>query len=276
MLSKTSLFKTFALSGLLVLASCSTEDDAATEANQQAALTSEQAQLNAQAETTTDQAFNLIELAYSGQEESTARSSSVFSNCAVITVDLDGQLTLISIDFGQGCQLNNGHFVSGLLHLSYGPVVNGTRTINYQFEDFTVNQKGVAGGGTILRVHSNANGNPQSTLNKNLVVSFPSGVTADVTGTRVAEWIEGFASGTWQDNVFLISGNRDIDFSNGYIHQVEVLDALRREATCDYFVSGTMEVTRNLGTGAIDFGQGQCDNLATLTVGGQEYTIVLN
>ena len=276
MLSKTSLFRTLALSGLIVLASCSTEDDSSEDGTQEAALTSEQAQLNAEAEVTTDQAYTLIELAYSAQEEDTARSSSIFSNCAVITVDLDGQLTLISIDFGDGCLLNNGRLVSGILHLSYGPIVDATRTITYQFENFTVNNKGVVGGGTILRVHSNANGNPQSTLNKNLVVSFPSGVTADVTGTRVAEWIEGFASGTWKDNVFLISGNRDIDFSNGYIHQVEVLDALRREATCDYFVSGSMEVTRNLGSGTIDFGDGDCDNLATLTIGGEEYTIVLN
>jgi len=265
-----------ALGGLVLLFSCSTEDDSTDGEAQEAALTSEQAQLNAQAEAATDQAYNLIELAYSAQEENTARASSIFSNCAVITVDFDGQTTAITIDFGDGCQLNNGHVVSGLILLNYGPIVDGTRTINYQFQNFVHNNKGIAGGGTILRVHSNGNGNPQSTLNKNLVVSFPSGVTADVTGTRVAEWVEGFASGTWQDNVFLISGNRNIDFSNGYIHQVEVLDALRREASCDHFVSGTLEVTRNLGSGQIDFGSGDCDNIAILTIGDQTYTIVLD
>lgn len=267
--------KILALIGLTLTVACSSEDDS-TEEGTEAALTSEQAQLNAQAEITTDQAYNLIELAYSGQEEGTSRSASIFSSCAVITVEYDGANTQITLDFGDGCQLNNGHVVSGIILLDYGPITDGTRTINYQFQSFTHNDNGVAGGGTILRVHNNSNGNPQSTLTKNLVVTFPSGITAAVTGTRLAEWIEGFASGTWQDNVFLISGNRNIDFSNGYIHQVEVLDALRREASCDHFVSGNMEVTRNLGSGIIDFGAGDCDNIATLTIGDQEFTIILD
>ena len=267
--------KILALIGLTLTLACSSEDDRTNE-DTEAMLTSEQALLNAQAQIITDQAFNLIELAYSGKEEGTSRSGIIFSSCAVITEEYDGTNTQITLDFGDGCRLNNGHVVSGIIFLDYGPITDGTRTINYQFQSFTHNDNGVAGGGTILRVHNNSNGNPQSTGTKNLVVTFPSGITADVNATRLAEWIEGFASGTWQDHVFLMGGNRDIDFSNGQIHQVEVLDALQPEASWDHFVSGNMEVTRKLGSGIIDFGAGDCDNLATLTIGDQEFTIILD
>ena len=42
-------------------------------------------------------------------------------------------------------------------------------------------------------------------------------------------------------------------------------------------MSGVVEITRNLGTGSLDFGDGTCDNIAVLTTGnGQEIIIILN
>jgi len=264
--------------GLMVLfTSCSKDEEVTTTNDDTAQLTAEQSKQNAEADQATDEVFSLIEMAYAENEENDGRSASLFSDCVTITITSENGVTFISLDFGFGCELHNGAVVSGILNLSYGPVIAGTRTITYTFDNFTYNNKGVAGGGTIYRERNNANGNPQSTANKAIQISFPSGLVAQVTGTRVAEWVEGVGSGTWMDNVFLITGDRDIDFNTGFTHSALITQALRREATCPHFVSGVIEITRNLGTGTLDFGDGTCDNIAVLTTGnGQEIIIILD
>ena len=277
---KTNFVKIGMLSCLamvLFLSSCSEDDDAeVTEETTTAELTAEQSKQSAEADKSADAVFNLMEMAYAEVEEDDGRSASLFSDCVTITISTEGGVTFVTLDFGFGCQLNNGAIVSGIINLTYGPVVAGTRNITYVFDDFTYNLKDIAGGGTIFRERNNANGNPQSTVNKALEITFPNGVVADLTGTRVAEWIEGAGSGTWMDNVFLITGDRQIVFSSGFTHDALVTEALRREATCPHFVSGVLELTRNNGSGTLDFGDGTCDNIAVLTIGNQEIIIILD
>lgn len=262
---------------LLFLSSCSEEEDAAQVTDETTAqLTAEQSKQSAEADQSADAAFNLMEMAYAELEESDGRNASLFTDCVTITISSEGGVTFVTLDFGFGCELNNGAVVSGIINLTYGPVIAGTRNITYVFDNFTYNTKEIAGGGTIYRERNNANGNPQSTVNKTLAITFPNGVVADLTGTRVAEWIEGAGSGTWMDNVFLITGDRQIVFSSGFTHDALVTEALRREATCPYFVSGVLELTRNNGSGTLNFGDGTCDNLAVLTIGDQEYIITLD
>ena len=264
------------LSMMLLVTSCSKEDDSTVTEEQTAALTAEQSKQSAVADKSADAVFNIMEMAYAEIEEDDGRSASVFSDCVTITISSEGGVTFVTLDFGFGCELNNGALVSGIINLTYGPVVAATRNITYVFENFSYNSKEIAGGGTIYRERNNANGNPQSTVNKALEITFPNGVVANLNGTRVAEWIEGAGSGTWTDNVFLITGDRQITFSSGFTHDALVTEALRREATCPHFVSGVLELTRNNGSGTLDFGDGTCDNIAVLTVGNQEIIIVLD
>jgi len=263
------------LSMTLLMTSCSKDEDSTVTEEQTAALTAEQSKLSAEADASVDAVFNLLEMAYAEQEESDGRNASLFTDCVTITISSENNVTFVSLDFGVGCVLNNGAFVAGIINLSYGEVVAGTRNITYVFEDFSYNLKEIAGGGSIFRERNNSNGNPQSTVNKVVEVTFPNGVVADLTGTRVAEWVEGVGSGSWSDNVFLITGDRQIVFSSGFTHNALVLEALRREASCPHFVSGVLQLTRNNGSGTLDFGDGTCDNLALLTVGDQEYIITL-
>ena len=265
------------LAAVLFLSSCSEEDSAEATEETTAQLSAEQSKQSAEADKSADAVFNLMEMAYAEVEENDGRNASLFTDCVTITISSEGGVTFVTLDFGFGCQLNNGAVVSGIINLTYGPVVAGTRTITYVFDNFTYNLKEIAGGGTIYRERNNANGNPQSTVNKALEITFPNGVVANLTGTRVAEWIEGVGSGTWMDNVFLITGDRQIVFSSGFTHDALVTEALRREATCPHFVSGVLELTRNNASGALDFGDGTCDNIAVLTTGGgQEIIIILN
>ncbi|NNL31869.1 MAG: hypothetical protein HKO80_01555, partial [Flavobacteriaceae bacterium] len=57
----------------------------------------------------------------------------------------------------------------------------------------------------------------------------------------------------------------------------EVIIPLRREVICYYFVSGSIDVERTNFSGVFDFGEGDCDNMATFTFDtGEVVDIVLN
>ncbi|MGK0211710.1 MAG: hypothetical protein ACI9D4_002044, partial [Polaribacter sp.] len=262
------------LSVLVVFTSCS-EDTESEVTDSNADLTLEQSKQAAKTDEVSTKAFNIIETAFIENEEEKGATTSLFSDCVEITISAENDITFIILDFGFGCELNNGNIVAGKIHISYTPIQNDTRNITYSFEDFYINSRGIEGGGTIFREHSNASGNPQSTLHKNIVVTFESGLVATVDGVRVREWVEGVGSGTWMDNVYLVTGNWTADFSSGFSRSVLVTYSLRREATCQFFVSGTVDVSRNDISGTLNYGDGTCDNTAILTVNGNEYIITL-
>lgn len=276
---KSNFVKTGALGLLLmtVLFTACSKDEAVDDAsNESSELTADQSRVTAQTDESVDGTFSILDVAYAEIEEDAGRNASLFSDCVTITISSENDVTFVTLDFGFGCELNNGAVVSGKINMTYGPIVAQTRTITYSFDDFVYNNKGLEGGGSIFRERTNDNGNPQSTFSKDIDVTFPSGIVAQVEGTRVREWIEGLGSGTWTDNVFSVTGNRNIEASTGFTQDAQVIEALRRETTCPYFVSGSIQITRNNGEGVLDFGSGDCDNTAILTVNGEEIVIVLN
>ena len=113
-------------------------------------------------------------------------------------------------------------------------------------------------------------------MNETITVNFPNTtVTATRNGLRIAEWVEGVGSGTWLDNVYHISGNWDTTFTNGFERTGEVTETLVRKLSCIYLVRGVIEIQQEGLIGEIDFGDGNCDNLATLRFNGEEYPIIL-
>jgi hypothetical protein len=271
-LKKTALLSVLASS--LLLFSCNKDDD--NNENQGVNFSAENTARAAQTDNVVEGAFNIVESGYVEVEEGRSSNISLFPPCAEITIIPSGNGGMITINFGESCQLNNGAVVSGRIEIDYGPVNAGTRTINYSYEDFTYNNNGVTGGGEILRQIANQNGNPQSTATETITVSFPgTQVTATRQGNRVIEWVEGVGSGTWADNVFEINGNWNTEFTNGFTRTGEVTQTLVKKLSCIYLVSGVLEIQQEGFTGAIDWGDGSCDNQATLIINGQEYPVIL-
>ncbi|WP_203296041.1 hypothetical protein [Luteirhabdus pelagi] len=229
---------------------------------------------SAQTDNVVEGTLNIMETAYVESEE--GRSVSFFPDCATIVFSPNGNGGTIEITFENNCELNNGAIVSGTIFMEYGPIVEGTRTIDYTFEDYFYNGNGVTGGGEIFREIENDNGNPQSTVNETIMVSFPNTtVTATRDGLRIAEWVEGVGSGTWTDNVYSVTGNWETNLSNGFFRNGEVTQPLIRKLNCPYLVEGSLQIEQQFGTGVIDFGEGECDSNATITINGQEFPIQL-
>ncbi len=235
--------------------------------------------LSAQVDTAEDASYTIVENIYIENIDETRNNivNSFFADCATITVTPNGDgRGNVLVDFGESCELANGAIVSGQVALNYSIVQNESRTVTYVYDGFTYNTNEVSGGGTIQRVFENANGNPQSEVTTSITVYFPEqDVTASRDANRVREWIEGVGSGTWTDNVFNVIGNWNTTFSNGFARSGEVMEVLRREATCPHFVTGTLTITKNNVAGILNYGDGVCDNVAIVTIGDQSFTIQL-
>jgi len=271
-LKRISIFTCVTLSLLII--SCTTTDESTDNAVN---FSVEDTARAAKADAVIDGSLNIME---NGIDENVEASrtfpNSLFPECTQITLTSNGNGGTIVLDFGDACELNNGAIVSGIINLEYSPILSGTRTITYSFENYVYNGNGVAGGGEIFRQIANANGNPQSTVNESIVVSFPNTpITATRNGLRIAEWVEGVDSGTWLDNVYHITGNWNTTFTNGFQRTGEVTQTLVRKLNCLFFVSGVLEITQENFTASIDYGSGECDNQATITINGQDFPIGL-
>jgi len=223
----------------------------------------------------------IIEETYVNEEFSDLRKTQTIKDrylpdCVTITVVLVQNMKTTTIDFSDGCELRNGNFVSGKIILNYERDPEAaTRMISYTFEDFYFNYKNVAGGGTILRERSNENGNPQSTKTFEITVTWSDESFTSKEGVKVREWIEGVGTGTWGDNVFLITGNGTFTKKDGTLLSAEVIEPLRRKLACKFLVSGIVNLTKNENTAVLNYGNGDCDDLAIVTINGEEHEIHL-
>ena len=203
------------------------------------------------------------ELAASGKG---VPDSGFIPECVTITTVRTGQMVEKTIDFGSGCETPNGNLISGLIYLSFARDMEAaTKTLTLDLEEFTFNGIEVAGSATLNRMRANQNGNPQTEVASSFQARWPEGDTASWEGNRTREWIEGYGSGFWGDNAFLITGSQTLARRNGVAWNRTVLEPLRREWACRFTVSGLLQLQRNGQAAELDFGSGECDAFGELT-----------
>ncbi|MFC0604054.1 hypothetical protein [Winogradskyella pulchriflava] len=215
---------------------------------------------------------------YTGSDSERTEYSRDIPDCVTITVVAQQGYRQVTLDFGtEGCEVNS-HIIKGQIIFDYTRDPEAQQiAINYNLVDFYFDDKNVIASRSILKKLSNENGNPQYTHDLSITVIWPNGVQASREGSRIREWVEGFGSGVFSDNVFEITGNWSSTFVNGNTHTYEVIVPLRREVVCYYFVSGSFDVQRTNFGGVFDYGDGNCDNQATFTFNnGTEIPITLN
>ena len=223
-----------------------------------------------ESELISEEILNIGEDVYASDEiVATSKSfytSDYLPDCVTITTVVTSTSKEKTIDFGDGCELPNGNTLSGIIKLSYLKDMDvATKTLSLDLENFVFNGVSVEGGASIVRMRSNENGNPQSDAVADFAAEWPDGSTASFTGERTREWIEGYGSGFWGDNVFLISGKGTYTGQLGNVFMKEIITPLRRELSCRFIVSGVLEISRNDATASLDFGDGSCDAVGVLT-----------
>ncbi|MGX1928988.1 hypothetical protein [Flagellimonas sp. 2504JD4-2] len=255
----------------LMATSCSKEEDSGEELSSSEVISATELQYSDETEMISEEVTAIAEDVYASDEISfiskIPHKTDFLPDCVTITTVITDTTKEKTIDFGEGCELPNGNVLSGIINLSYAKDMEAaSKTLALSLENFTFNGVAIEGSADILRERSNENENPQSTANASFAATWPDGDTASFEGTRTREWIEGYGSGFWGDNVFLITGKRTYVGREGNVFVKEVITPLRREMACRFIVSGVLEISRNDNTASLDFGDGTCDAKGILTL----------
>nr|WP_294775447.1 hypothetical protein [uncultured Flavobacterium sp.] len=199
--------------------------------------------------------------------------------CATVDIQLTATTWTRTVTF-DNCTLPNGNVIDGTIIVS-GSLNFDTpsHTISYSFVDFHHNDILIEGNRTIVRSFQStatlAAAHPVANMSIDMTLTFPNGNVYHREGNRVREMIEGFDTPmVWADNVFSISGSWTTTFPAG-TRTSTITTPLRVEADCPHIVSGVVTTVGTNNTATLDYGNGDCDNQATLTINGTTTTITL-
>ncbi len=196
--------------------------------------------------------------------------------CAVITANIIGNSIILTLDFGESCKTEFDNVLTGKILIKINPNTDdGKMMIEQTFENFTFNERQIEGSISRERIKSFDESPPYSLIQKDLNITLENALVTKIKSDRKREWVEGFDNQIWSDNVYLITGTSTISQKNGKTKTLLITEALRREAFCKNIVSGKLEITKERRTSFLDYGDGQCDDLATLTIGDVETVIEL-
>ncbi len=276
---KTKMIKTmstaFLFAGMIALNSCNKEktDTDFTTANNQALADETYNDVN----NVSDEASQTGSVSYKDND-----ANSLLSGCAIVTRDTVSAIRSTTIDFGTGCTGIDGKTRKGKIMISYnGPYRQEGTTITVMFEDFFVNDNQVLGTKTIHNDGLNGAGNPSFTINVQGQIILANNLGTIVwTSARIREWIAGVSSPSRDDDQYSITGSANGTDAGGNEFTATIVDALIRNLapTCRrHFVKGNVLIQRSgKPDKSIDFGNGDCDNQAVVTVNGTSHIITLH
>ena len=200
-------------------------------------------------------------------------------DCVNVSLDTIGFPRTLTIDFGEeNCLCADGNYRRGKILVNFTGCyrLEGT-TITHTFDEYYVNDNKVDGSRVVTNMGLNENNKMYFDIQVNGIIYLTNDEGSfSWNSSRTRVWEEGQSTGRRFDDVYLISGSSQGINADGSTWEVEIINPLRKEISCRHIVSGTMEI-RPEGdyVKLIDFGNGECDNLATVIVNGETYTITL-
>jgi hypothetical protein len=271
----------------IVVIGCNKDDN-----NTKSTMSVEEATANAKMDIANDDVSKVVEDQL-GEEDGisgrgTTGTQGFLPACATVTripalgTSIEaGTLITKTIDFGtSGCPISNGNVLKGkiIVTFNYQPT-STSHTINYAFVGFYHNSIMLEGNKTFTRAMSIATAtspsHPVVTMNLDMTATFPSGNTYHRVGTRIREIVAGYDTLILADNVYNVTGSWTTTFPNTTLQNSTITTPLVVKLSCEHIVKGVVTSTRNGNTATLDYGNGDCDNLAVFTFNGVNHNIVL-
>lgn len=285
-------------SSLFIVISCSKEKSQTSTDEQELEVSQVSSEADAEAESTFNEFFddvmgvnNDVGVAGSGVFFGRTDSLNPVPRCFTITVTHPNGTpfpAVVTIDFGTtGCPGPDGRVRRGKIITEYtARLVNPGAVATTTFDNFYVDSVKVEGTHRI----SNTSQLPNIPRRYKVEVingklSKPSGNFVEWNSTKVIVQVEGLITPDFpRDDVFRIEGSAYGRVKRGSLlvrWESAITEPLFRRFTCRWIVKGRIRTVRvNLPSGSpwvavLDFGAGNCDNQATLTVNGRTRQITL-
>jgi hypothetical protein len=196
-------------------------------------------------------------------------------SCVNVSVSSSTYPREIIIEFLKGCSTHR-HDKSGKIIINLSDTITNegaVQTIEYQ--DFYIDSIKIDLSATLKNLGKNDSGN--WVIEKEYVMKITKNDDVAVReNTETLEWISGFETAEKSDNVYYLSGSGSIVLNDSAVYSKNITTPLLFDASCEFITSGVVELTRNANVTIIDYGDGTCDDKATITTNGTTEEINLH
>jgi hypothetical protein len=264
-MTSKNLFYAFLAAFIFTLAACHQDETPgfSSEDTEDASLDAIEDSYFDDADDLVGEAFAAAEGAVNGKKATDDRLS-----CATVTYDGDGSTGILRIDFGDGCIDPRGNNRSGVMVITHTGAWNlAGSTWSISFDGYMINEHAIEGTRTVTVVSYTEQLSVYDVVLVGGRITSPDGrvATREVTRRREHERNEN----NLLDRL-IIYGSAQGTLRNGRGYSIEILEPLVYTRTCAVEgvfipVSGVKFVTKGLRELTIDYGDGACDNLVTLT-----------
>ena len=203
-----------------------------------------------------------------------------FPPCATVSVSGDDFPKTITIDYADGCSGRNGLEKKGLITIVMSDtILNPGASYTITMENMILGKREVSKSSTITNEGQNEAGNWLMSIQSVSTTSFEKKDESYVIvreNDMQREWLSGFETPEHDDDQLLLSGISLITVNDTISFRREITEALLIDRGCKYPLSGIVEITRNGEVMTINFGDGECDNIAVITKDGESEEIDLD
>lgn len=211
--------------------------------------------------------------------KSIAADVSPISSCLRFYFDFNSSPNKLVLDFGtENCFCEDGLNRRGKILITYDAgYADSLATLNTTFDGYYVNNNQVTGSRTLSYKGHNQDKHPNWTVTINgSIILANNGGTINYQATHNTAMIEGESTMDYKDNVFSTTGSASGTTPAGQAFSALVTTPLISTMKCNNFVKGVVELTpAGEPKRTLNYGEGDCDNKASLTVNGITFDVTL-
>jgi len=199
------------------------------------------------------------------------------SDCATITVSDTTFPKEITIDYGTGCADKHDHIIKGKIIINISDSltkVGATKTIVSQ--DLYIDSVKIDLNTSFVNLGKNASGNWVLGKTGSQVVTLEDGTVISQTGEDTITWKQGFGTIDKSDDIFYKTGSGTINIDDSLVFSRKIITPLLIDRSCEFILSGVVELYKDGKTVSVDYGDGTCDSVATVTTDGTSEVVNLH
>lgn len=212
------------------------------------------------------------------QLKSATLNTAYLTDCPVITLDTTAVPQVLTIDFGTSCTGKDGKVRSGKIIVTSTFFKTFPSVRDKTFENYYVNGNKVEGTVTKTIEKDQVNHIRTATLQEDVTITFADGAgTAHRSANLTRQYQRGVLLNPLDNRVVSWGKVEFTRLSGVTVNKTISADTpLVFKTACHQIVSGIVTITTSKGASwTIDYGNGDCDNLATLTRNGKTREITI-
>jgi hypothetical protein len=197
--------------------------------------------------------------------------------CPIITISPDTTRfpITVTIDFGLGCKGRDQRIRKGKIIIVYsGRMRKPGSTATTTFDNYFVDSVKVEG----KHILTNLSQPGKPKFKREVIdgkLSWPSGRWILRSAKKEVEMLKGMATREREDDIFSITGEASGKNSREKSWTSKITSPLEKRGDWRWFVRGIVAFKRGASEGSLDYGDGELDNKATLTINDQTKEITL-